>query len=61
MLDPGRGKTKSGYPWALARDKRGWVVSQARLEIKPVGQHWRRRLVQPAAEKMSLAKALRSC
>ena len=24
VLDPGRGKTKSGYLWALARDDRGW-------------------------------------
>jgi len=24
VLDPGRGKTKSGYLWALARDERGW-------------------------------------
>lgn len=24
MLDPGRGKTKTGYLWALARDDRGW-------------------------------------
>lgn len=25
VLDPGRGKTRSGYPWALARDQRGWA------------------------------------
>ena len=24
VLDPGRGRTKSGYLWALARDQRGW-------------------------------------
>jgi transposase len=24
VLDPGRGRTKSGYFWALARDERGW-------------------------------------
>ena len=24
ILDPGRGKTKTGYFWALARDQRGW-------------------------------------
>ena len=24
FLDPGRGKTKKGYFWALARDDRGW-------------------------------------
>lgn len=24
VLDPGRGKTKKGYFWALARDDRGW-------------------------------------
>ena len=24
MLDPGRGKTKTGYLWALARDDRPW-------------------------------------
>ena len=24
MLDPGRGKVKKGYFWALARDDRGW-------------------------------------
>ncbi len=24
VLDPGRGKTKTGYLWALARDQRGW-------------------------------------
>jgi transposase len=24
VLDPGRGKTKSGYFWAIARDDRGW-------------------------------------
>ena len=25
MLDPGRGKTKTGYLWALARDERPWA------------------------------------
>ena len=25
MLDPGRGKTKTGYFWALARDDRAWA------------------------------------
>ena len=24
VLDPGRGKVKKGYFWALARDDRGW-------------------------------------
>ena len=24
LLDPGRGKTKIGYLWAIARDDRGW-------------------------------------
>jgi len=24
VLDPGRGRTKTGYLWALARDERGW-------------------------------------
>jgi len=24
VLDPGRGKTKTGYLWAIARDERGW-------------------------------------
>src|SRR5215813_15489399 len=24
VLDPGRGKTKSGYLWAIARDDRPW-------------------------------------
>ena len=24
MLDPGAGKTKTGYLWALTRDDRGW-------------------------------------
>ena len=24
VLDPGRGRTKTGYLWALARDQRGW-------------------------------------
>ena len=24
VLDPGRGRTKTGYLWALARDDRGW-------------------------------------
>jgi hypothetical protein len=24
VLDPGRGKTKTGYFWAIARDERGW-------------------------------------
>ena len=24
MLDPGRGKTKTGFMWALARDDRPW-------------------------------------
>ncbi len=24
VLDPGRGRTKTGYFWALARDDRGW-------------------------------------
>lgn len=24
VLDPGRGKTKKGYFWALTRDDRGW-------------------------------------
>ena len=25
VLDPGRGKTKMGYLWALARDDRAWA------------------------------------
>ncbi len=25
VLDPGRGKTKTGYMWALARDERPWA------------------------------------
>lgn len=25
VLDPGRGRTKTGYLWALARDQRGWA------------------------------------
>ncbi len=25
VLDPGRGQTKTGYPWALARDDRAWA------------------------------------
>ncbi len=25
VLDPGRGKTKSGYFWAIAQDQRGWA------------------------------------
>ena len=25
VLDPGRGKTKTGYLWALARDERPWA------------------------------------
>jgi transposase len=25
VLDPGRGKTKTGYLWAIARDERAWV------------------------------------
>ena len=25
VLDPGRGRTKTGYLWALARDDRGWA------------------------------------
>jgi hypothetical protein len=29
VLDPGRGKTKSGYFWALARDDRPWRGSGA--------------------------------
>ena len=24
MLDPGRGRTKAGYFWAIARDDGGW-------------------------------------
>lgn len=24
MLDPGRGRTKTGYLWAIARDDRPW-------------------------------------
>ena len=24
MLDPGRGKTKTGFLWAIARDDRPW-------------------------------------
>ncbi len=24
MLDPGRGSTKTGYMWTIARDERGW-------------------------------------
>ena len=24
VLDPGRGKTKTGYMWTMARDERGW-------------------------------------
>lgn len=27
VLDPGRGKTKTGYLWALTRDDRGWAGS----------------------------------
>lgn len=27
VLDPGRGRTKSGYFWAIARDDRGWAGS----------------------------------
>ena len=27
VLDPGRGRTKTGYLWALARDERGWSGS----------------------------------
>src|SRR4029078_5799101 len=27
VLDPGRGKTKSGYLWAIARDDRPWGAS----------------------------------
>jgi len=27
VLDPGRGKTKTGYFWAIARDDRPWGVS----------------------------------
>ncbi len=27
VLEPGRGKTKSGYFWALAQDQRGWAGS----------------------------------
>ena len=36
VLDPGRGRTKTGYLWALARDDRGWG---------PMGQRQRHRLV----------------
>ena len=25
VLDPGRGRTKTGYLWALARDRRPWA------------------------------------
>lgn len=33
VLDPGRGRTKTGYLWALARDDRGWggVAPEVRL------------------------------
>jgi hypothetical protein len=30
ILEPGRGKTKKGYFWALARDDRGWDGQEAR-------------------------------
>jgi transposase len=36
ILDPGRGKTKTGYLWALARDDRGWDGSASNSEA--VGQ-----------------------
>ena len=25
VLDPGRGKTETGYMWTMARDERGWA------------------------------------
>ena len=28
VLDPGRGKTKSGYFWAVAQDQRGWAGTE---------------------------------
>jgi transposase len=31
VLDPGRGKTKKGYFWALARDDRGWNGPERRV------------------------------
>ncbi|UOA32862.1 hypothetical protein DSM110093_02669 [Sulfitobacter sp. DSM 110093] len=30
VLDPGRGKTKTGYLWAVLRDDRGWNRGQSR-------------------------------
>jgi hypothetical protein len=38
VLDPGRGKTKSGYLWAIARDDRPWkgltrFLDDGRIEI----------------------------
>jgi transposase len=43
VLDPGRGKTKTGYLWAIARDDRPWgrhrsAGGRLRLRARPRGQ-----------------------
>jgi len=38
VLDPGRGKTKTGYFWALARDDRGWASNSEHNSVGAVGQ-----------------------
>ncbi len=32
VLDPGRGKTKTGYLWALARDERLWAGPASEID-----------------------------
>ncbi|CAM3950086.1 IS66 family transposase [Cereibacter sphaeroides] len=33
VLDPGRGKTRTGYLWAMLRDDRGWAASATRAGL----------------------------
>jgi len=37
VLDPGRGKTKTGYLWAIARDDRGWNGQEAESGADAIG------------------------
>ncbi len=41
VLDPGRGKTKTGYLWAMARDDRPWGGGDphAPLSLGPMARH----------------------
>jgi transposase len=37
VLDPGRGRTKTGYFWSIARDDRAWRGDTGPPRVKPVG------------------------